>query len=95
MSARTNDDSNPFYPPACAALPGVEVDRDLGATLNCREEEVLQLVDEGLRNRQIADRLCLAEATVKWHLGKIYEKLGVGSRTAALAKARSLGILRG
>jgi LuxR family maltose regulon positive regulatory protein len=58
-----------------------------------REREVLQLVAEGLSNREIAQRLFLALSTVKVHTYNIYGKLGVHSRTQAVAKARALGIL--
>lgn len=63
------------------------------ASLTPRETEVLQLVAEGLGNRQIARRLVLTEATVKSHLVHVFTKLGVGSRTAAVARARELGLM--
>ena len=58
-----------------------------------RELEVLQLVAEGLSNREIAERLFLALSTVKGHNRVIYGKLNVGRRTEAVARARALGIL--
>jgi LuxR family maltose regulon positive regulatory protein len=61
--------------------------------LSERELEVLQLIAEGLTNREIAARLFLALNTVKSHSGNIYSKLGVHSRTQAVARARALGIL--
>jgi LuxR family maltose regulon positive regulatory protein len=61
--------------------------------LSERELEVLQLIAEGLTNREIASRLFLALNTVKSHSGNIYSKLGVHSRTQAVARARALGIL--
>ena len=61
--------------------------------LSERELEVLQLVAEGLSNREIAQRLFLSLPTVKWHTSNIYGKLGVSNRTQAVAKARTLGIL--
>ena len=61
--------------------------------LSERELEVLQLIAEGLSNREIARRLVLSLNTVKGHTRKIYEKLGVHSRTQATAKANTLGIL--
>lgn len=62
-------------------------------TLSAREIELLSLVDQGLSNQQLADRLNLSLATVKWHLRNLYVKLGVGNRSAALAKARALNLL--
>lgn len=62
--------------------------------LTGREREVVELLAQGLANRQIAKRLFLSEATVKTHLVHAYEKLGVDNRTAAVAAARAAGILR-
>ena len=61
--------------------------------LSPRELEVLQLIAEGLSNREISERLFLALDTVKGHNRRIYGKLGVKSRTQAVNKARSLNIL--
>ena len=58
-----------------------------------RELEVLQLVAEGLSNREISERLYLALSTVKGHNRVIYGKLNVSRRTEAVARARELGIL--
>ncbi|RDV44393.1 DNA-binding response regulator [Leifsonia sp. ku-ls] len=63
-------------------------------SLSAREIEVLQLVAEGASNGDIAARLHVTDATVKSHLVHVFSKLGVGSRTAAVAEARALGILR-
>ena len=63
------------------------------AGLSARELEVVRLVAEGLSNRQVAKRLFVSEATVKTHLNHAYTKLGVDSRTAAIAAARSAGLL--
>ncbi|WP_149261821.1 response regulator transcription factor [Actinomadura sp. K4S16] len=64
------------------------------ATLTARELEVLRLVAEGLSNRQISKRLFLSETTIKTHLVHIYAKLGVDSRTAAVAAATRRGLIR-
>jgi LuxR family maltose regulon positive regulatory protein len=61
--------------------------------LSERELEVLQLIAEGLSNREIAQKLVLSLPTVKWHSSNIYGKLGVKNRTTAVAKARELDIL--
>lgn len=63
-------------------------------SLSTRETEVLQLVADGATNNEIAARLHISDATVKSHLVHIYTKLGVSSRTAAVAIARDSGILR-
>jgi LuxR family maltose regulon positive regulatory protein len=61
--------------------------------LSGRELEVLQLIAQGLTNREIAARLCLSLNTIKVHTRNIYGKLGVHSRTQAVARARALGLL--
>jgi LuxR family maltose regulon positive regulatory protein len=61
--------------------------------LSARELQVLQLIAEGLTNREIAQRLFISPKTVKRHASSIYGKLDVHSRTQAAARARTLGIL--
>ncbi|WP_326601244.1 response regulator transcription factor [Streptomyces sp. NBC_01799] len=68
--------------------------RTPGTTLTRREIEVLALVAVGLSNQAIGNRLHLTEGTVKSHLARIYVKLGVDSRTAAVATATELGLIR-
>ena len=57
--------------------------------LSAREIEVMSLIADGQTNGQIAARLFLAEKTVKNHVRRIYSKLGVGSRPAAIAYWRA------
>ena len=79
-------------PPVAARLMGrVRAGRP---TLSPRESEILGLLAEGLANRQISKRLFISEATVKTHLVHVYDKLGVDSRTAAIAAALQNGLLR-
>jgi len=61
--------------------------------LTGREREVLQLLVDGASNREIAQRLVLSVNTVKKHVFNICGKLGVQSRTQAIAKARTLDLL--
>ncbi|MGN0064295.1 MAG: response regulator [Nocardioides sp.] len=63
------------------------------ATLTPRELEVLAAVATGQSNREVARTLYLSEATVKSHLVQVFAKLGVRSRTAAVARAREQGLL--
>ena len=62
--------------------------------LSARETEVLELVSRGLGNAEVAARLFLSETTVKSHLVHVFAKLDVSTRTAAVAAARRLGVLR-
>ncbi|OIV38342.1 DNA-binding response regulator [Mangrovactinospora gilvigrisea] len=62
--------------------------------LSVREREVLQALARGLSNREIAKELFVSEATVKTHLVNIYAKLGVDSRTAAVAAAVERRLIR-
>ena len=62
-------------------------------SLTPRELEVLKVVAAGSSNREIGVELMLSEATVKSHLVHIYDKLGVRSRTSAVAAAREQGVL--
>lgn len=68
--------------------------RSPGTALSLRETEVLQLVADGLSNAEISKRLFLSQATVKTHLVHVYDKLGVDSRTAAVAAATARGLIR-
>ena len=61
--------------------------------LSQRELKILQLIAQGLSNREIGERLFLALDTVKGHNRKIFNKLQVQSRTEAIARARELGLL--
>ncbi len=67
--------------------------QQLTEPLSARELEVLRLVDAGLTNRQIAERLVVTVATAKKHIENLNGKLGVHSRTQALARARDLGLI--
>ncbi|MBW1600689.1 response regulator transcription factor [Streptomyces sp. JJ66] len=68
--------------------------RSARPALSPRETEILQLLAAGLANRQISRRLFISEATVKTHLTHIYDKLDVGSRTAAVAAGLAAGLIR-
>jgi ATP/maltotriose-dependent transcriptional regulator MalT len=61
--------------------------------LSVRELEILHLIAAGHSNQAIADTLVIAVSTVKRHINNIYGKLGVQSRTQALARARELKLL--
>ena len=79
---------------APAVSSRLRASREAADSLTAREAEVLTLVAEGRSNRDIGRTLFLSEATVKSHLVHIFTKLGVGSRTQAVARARELGAIR-
>jgi LuxR family maltose regulon positive regulatory protein len=71
-------------------LPGTAA---LADPLTPRELDVLHLISQGLSNKDIAEELVIALNTVKRHTSSIYGKLGVQSRTQAVARARELGLI--
>jgi DNA-binding NarL/FixJ family response regulator len=82
------------FAPAVAARVLDQIRTPARPSLSGREIEILGHVAAGSSNKQIAAALYLSEATVKTHLVHIYDKLGVDSRTAAVAAAVDKGILR-
>jgi len=75
-----------YLPPVSPAQPLIE-------PLSQRELKILQLIAQGLSNREISERLFLALSTIKGHNRNIFDKLQVQSRTEAVARARELGLL--
>jgi len=61
--------------------------------LTLREEEVLRLMAEGLRNKEIAARLGISERTATFHVGNVLSKLGADGRVEAIHLARQRGLL--
>lgn len=72
---------------------GIERGVDLDAQLTARERQVLSVAAEGLSAREIAVRLGVRERTITTHLARIYGKLGVGSRLAAVRVAARSGLV--
>jgi len=72
-------------------LAGVKRRRELiqSMSLTAREMEILQMIAEGLSNKQIADRLCLSLYTIKNHVHKMLEKMQAQDRRAAVAHAQA------
>jgi DNA-binding NarL/FixJ family response regulator len=64
-----------------------------GTALSQREIEVLGLVSEGLSNAEVGERLFISGQTVKTHLERIYNKLGVSGRTAAVKRGIETGAI--
>ncbi len=63
------------------------------ALLTQREHEILQMIIDGLSNKEIAQKLTVTVGTVKWHVNQIYGKLGVRSRVQAIIRARELNLI--
>lgn len=61
--------------------------------LSARESEILELVAQGLSNKEIANQLCLSRYTIECHIKHIYRKLNVSSRAQAINTAGHLGLL--
>ena len=61
--------------------------------VSAREEEVLQLVADGLGTTEIAERMFISQKTVKNHLAAIYQKLDARDRTQAVVQAVRMGII--
>jgi DNA-binding CsgD family transcriptional regulator len=70
-----------------------QLDSEAAPHLTARELEVLELAADGRSAPMIAIELSVSVATVRTHFGHIYEKLGVGDRAAAVAKALRLGMI--
>ena len=77
-------------PAAVAALLAEHLGEE---ELTCRELEVLQLIRDGCKNKQIADRLSISENTVNFHIRNIVDKLAANDRTHAVTIAARRGLL--
>ncbi|HEY0761671.1 MAG TPA: LuxR C-terminal-related transcriptional regulator [Pyrinomonadaceae bacterium] len=65
--------------------------KDLGITK--RELEILELIAQGMSNREIAEKLFVSENTVKTHSSRLFDKLGAKRRTQAVQIAKELGLI--
>lgn len=61
--------------------------------LCANEARILSLVASGLRNRDVAEAVCMTEGSVKWYLHQVYDKMSVSGRKEAVAEARRLGLI--
>jgi DNA-binding NarL/FixJ family response regulator len=74
---------SPLHPRVARQLLAARARRPAAVPLTAREREVLELVRDGLANKQIARRLGISERTVKAHLTSVFSTIGVADRTAA------------
>jgi ATP/maltotriose-dependent transcriptional regulator MalT len=86
--ARSGDSTSASIPDHVLA-----VNDSLVNPLSERELEVLTLLAGGLSNREIAERLIVAESTIKKHITHIYDKIGVTSRTQVIVRAQELHLV--
>ncbi len=86
-------ETNTLAGPRAATDPGPRAPAPLDEPLSKRELEVLHLMAAGKSNAEIARALVIAITTVKAHANSIFGKLGVRSRTQAIAQARELHLL--
>jgi NarL family two-component system response regulator LiaR len=80
--------------PAAANKPFIADEKkreDLGITR--RELEILELIAEGMSNREIAEKLYVSENTVKTHSSRVFDKLGARRRTQAVQFGKEFGLL--
>jgi DNA-binding NarL/FixJ family response regulator len=89
------DGGAPLHPTAAAELLAERGAAPPAGRLSEREREVLILAATGSANKQIARRLGISEKTVKGHLSRIFQALGVGDRTQAALWAERHGLLGG
>lgn len=85
------------HPPAGTDSPGqpAPVTRQAGeAQLTPRQFEILQLAAQGLSYKEAADRLCLSEHTIKYHMGEILQRLHLKNREQVVAYALKTGLIR-
>jgi DNA-binding CsgD family transcriptional regulator len=82
-------------PPAAAKAPASGSTVPFKEPLSERELQVLALIGQGLSNAEIAERLTLAQSTVKTHVNNIYSKLNVKTRVQAASRAREANLLPG
>lgn len=83
-AAATNEEATQVF-----EVPKVET----GPHLSPRQQQVLELMAEGMTNSEIGDQLGVTERTVKAYAQELYDKLGVRNRAGAVAEAAKLGLL--
>jgi DNA-binding NarL/FixJ family response regulator len=88
---RSVNDGKRYVPPEVAARLAEHLADD---DLTSRELEVLRLIRDGYRNKQIADQLAIAETTVNFHIKNLVDKLGANDRTHAVTIAVRRGLMQ-
>ncbi len=97
LAIRAARDGRPtLAPEAAQALihASRHIDEASGSSLTVREQQVLELVVEGLNNPEISQKLMISRSTVKFHVSSILSKMNVSSRTEAVAVALKNGLVK-
>jgi DNA-binding CsgD family transcriptional regulator len=79
--------------PAAAAPFSLNEERLKGLGITKRELEILELIAQGLSNREIADKLFVSENTVKTHSSRLFDKLSARRRTQAVQIGKEMGLI--
>ena len=82
-----------WLPPVLQAEMTARLREPAGVTLTRREREIVRHVALGLRNAEVAERLCVTEGTVKTHLNNIFQKLGLRDRVELALYAVRMGFI--
>jgi len=82
-----------WMPPAIQAEITARLREPAEASLTRREREIVRHVALGLRNAEVAERLCISEVTVKTHLNNVFQKLGVRDRVELALYAVRMGLI--
>ena len=96
MAVRSLAANHIWLSPQITEQTFARIDRELKSapSLTIREQQILRLIGEGLKNREIAEALDLQWQTVKNYIYRIYQKLGVDSRSQAMLRAIRLGLVQ-
>ncbi len=95
--SKTSETKDIFMSLRTLLQPDSVLDEDglSGSRLSKRQVQLLAALEQGLSNRDIAERLGISEHTVKVHLWRLFRRLGVKSRTQAIYAARTSGLIQG
>jgi DNA-binding CsgD family transcriptional regulator len=85
--------ANPAATPAFSPTQALDPARRADLGITPREFEVLELIAQGMSNREIAEKLFVSENTVKTHSSRVFDKLGAKRRTQAVQLGKELGLL--
>jgi DNA-binding NarL/FixJ family response regulator len=87
------DAKSQVVPSAGTGKGSLKNKKDQAITLTTKELEVLKYVAEGLRNKEIADKLFNSEGTIKKHISNMFEKMDVKNRLSLITRSKEEGIL--